>query len=215
MDYNIPPISDLIPPVEPSDGEPLDIAKMMDAVRNGETFLSKTEPHTFAARPGRRDAETLLKESYQRFTPSRTATENDIKGMVADIVAEQIHAMQKSPQTPARDERRIDPAGALTQPAAESEWDWAEEIEVIGEPQAIPDRPTPMKYAARSRAVDGEEAIDNLQKRATATTRRAGLLEWMRRELANGETVETLVKFARDNGQNAQAEQFAQLAKEL
>jgi len=64
---------------------------------------------------------------------------------------------------------------------------------------------------AGSRSVD-EEAI---VKQASGEGRRNGLLEWMRRQIGNGETVESLVKFAEDNGRHGSAEQFRELAKQL
>jgi hypothetical protein len=213
----IPPLSDLIPPIEPNDGEPLDVAKMMAAVRNGEPLLTSPERNSFAARPGRADCETALKAAYSRFQPAPApATEQTIAKTIEAIVAARIKAL--SPSTLKVPEKQSTRTGEPVTPQG-AEWSWDEEIEVIGDPEKIPTiaaEVKPMRYAAGGSAIDNDRTIVNeLEKRATSETRKNGMVEWMRKEIASGESIESLAAFAEGNGQAASAELIRKLGKEL
>lgn len=210
MDFNIPPFEDLLrsEASEPDSG--VDLDALMAKIVGGDPVVTKAEPSAFAGRPGRADAQELLAQRFQRFkapAPTSSPNNSDLEKMVHDLVAAQMKAL--SPSTMSRPATQAAPSQPTSPEAAT--WDWGDDLgdgaKLIPRKQT---EPPSAKYAAGASIDD-----DAIAKRVSSESRENGLLSWMRKQIEAGETVESLAKFAEDNGEHASAEQFRELAKQL
>ena len=158
---HFPILEDLLRSERTSNDDLPDIDGMMKSIMDGTPVFTKTEPQTFASRPGRADMHELL--SFRPGRRTRTANSKQrLAKAVAAIIIEKSRARLPAPTSP-----------RITTPAEPDDaWSWQTELEMIGDYMPLPTTPTAIRDVDVARAtglrVTVAEDENRLAKRAAS-----------------------------------------------